>query len=285
MAIDAMLQTTLMTAQLVRFDLMEPVDSHFIDKRAHWLYQVLTPLPKNSRACYPDCRGRERFDPLGDVFLVPAGQTLRGRSESGSFAAFVCLFQPDPIRCWFEDDMKWTDRHLEASLNIRNANIHNLLRRLKEETCAPGFASKAMAELIIGQLAIELKRYYTSLNDDDAPAAEGLAPWRLRLIDERLMDLGATPTLTELAQLCNLSVRQLTRAFRASRGCSIGIYIAQRRVDKARQLLADGQSVKAVAYSLGFASPEAFGYAFRRATGKTPGMYRQLRNPRTCGGA
>jgi AraC family transcriptional regulator len=281
MAIDAALQTALVTAQLVRFDLMEPVDSHFIDKRAHWLYQVLTPLPRNSRACYPDRWDRERFDPLGDVFLVPAGQTLRGQSESGSFAAFICLFQPDPVRCWFEDDMKWTDRHLEASLNIRSANIHHLLRRLKEETCAPGFASEAMAELIIGQLAIELKRYYTSLNGDDAPATGGLASWRLRLIDERLMAPGAAPALTELAQLCNLSVRQLTRAFRASRGCSIGLYIAQRRIDKAKQLLAHGQSVKAIAYSLGFASPEAFGYAFRRATGETPGMYRRLHNRRT----
>lgn len=33
-------------------------------------------------------------------------------------------------------------------------------------------------------------------------------------------------------------------------------------------------SVKSVAYSLGFASPSAFCAAFRRETGETPGTYR-----------
>jgi AraC family transcriptional regulator len=69
-------------------------------------------------------------------------------------------------------------------------------------------------------------------------------------------------------------VRQLTRGFRASRGCSIGDYIASRRLDHAKQLLATGQSVKAIAYSLGFASPSSFCFAFRRATGQTPREFR-----------
>ena len=40
--------------------------------------------------------------------------------------------------------------------------------------------------------------------------------------------LGPLPSLAELAELCALSVRQLTRGFRASRGCSLGEHIAQR---------------------------------------------------------
>jgi AraC family transcriptional regulator len=148
-----------------------------------------------------------------------------------------------------------------------------LLLRLEEETRHPGFASEALAELIAGQLVIELAQYYNSLHD--RPSACGLAPWRLQLIEERIMDLGEAPTLAELAAICNLSVRQLTRAFRASRGRSIGDYIAECRMEKARALLERGESVKAVSYSMGFASPAAFGYAFRRTTGEPPGVYQK----------
>ncbi len=83
------------------------------------------------------------------------------------------------------------------------------------------------------------------------------------------------PTLAELAALCGLSVRQLTRGFRASRGCSIGEYLESSRVAHARRLLAAGQSVKSIAYALGFASPSGFCFAFRRATAETPREFRQ----------
>jgi hypothetical protein len=59
-----------------------------------------------------------------------------------------------------------------------------------------------------------------------------LAPWRMRLIEERLKEPCEAPTPVELAALCNLSGRQLTRGFRAScRGCSIGDHVAQYRTD------------------------------------------------------
>ena len=35
------------------------------------------------------------------------------------------------------------------------------------------------------------------------------------------------------------------------------------------------QSVKAIAYSLGFSSPSSFSYAFRRSVGETPRDFRQ----------
>jgi AraC family transcriptional regulator len=136
----------------------------------------------------------------------------------------------------------------------------------------PGFASTMLVELIIMQMAIELGRYCEAITDE--PATGGLAPWRLQLIDERLRVVGQAPTLAELASLCQLSVRQLTRGFRASRGSSIGDYVGRCRLDSAMQQLTTDQSVKAIAYSLGFASPSSFSYAFHRAVGETPRQYR-----------
>jgi AraC family transcriptional regulator len=70
-------------------------------------------------------------------------------------------------------------------------------------------------------------------------------------------------------------VRQLTRGFRASRGCTIGEYAARNEIDRAKELLTAGESIKVIAASLGFASPSSFTYAFRRATGQTPAQFRK----------
>jgi AraC family transcriptional regulator len=94
------------------------------------------------------------------------------------------------------------------------------------------------------------------------------------MIEERLREVRSPPTLTELAELCGLSIRQLTRGFRASRGCSIGDYIARTRMDNAKRLLGQGESIKSIAFSMGFGSPSGFCYAFRRATGSTPRQFR-----------
>ncbi|RLP55191.1 MAG: AraC family transcriptional regulator [Ketobacter sp.] len=273
MNIEASLQTPTVKALLINFNFSEPIDEVLIDRQAHWIDFSLTPRLHNARACYTDYWDPHRFESLGDIYLIPAGHAFHARGDQGGHKAMICLLPVGPEGCWFENKVDWTDRHLETSLNIRNGHIRSLLLRLGEEAQHPGFASEALAELIAGQLTIELTRHYASTLDD---AKNGvLTPWRLRLIDERLMDLTEAPTLTELSELCKLSVRQLTRAFRASRGCSIGDYIAQCRIEKAKKYLEGTQCIKEVSYVVGFSTPAAFSYAFRRATGETPGEYRQ----------
>ncbi len=151
--------------------------------------------------------------------------------------------------------------------------MRGLLLRLAQEMRHPGFASQALVEMIVCQLSIELARYCANVSETQQ--GSGLAGWRLRLIDERLREVTAAPTLSDLAALCRVSVRQLTRGFRASRGCSLGEHIASTRIEPAKRLLLSDQSVKAVAYSLGFSSPSSFCFAFRRITGVTPNEFRR----------
>lgn len=273
MTIEAELRVPVATAQLVRFHFPEPADNVFCQDR-YQLDLCLTPRPRNARACYPDRWSLDRFERIGNVFLVPPGEAMLARSDDcGQQTSIICQLHPESMRAWFDGELEWDARRLMAGLDIRDGNIRSLLLRLAAEARNPGFASDVLVELIATQLAIELARYCTATNDDTP--VRGLAPWRLRLIDERSRVEGKTPTLAELAALCGLSVRQLTRGFRASRGCSIGDYVERCRVEHARRLLAADQSVKAIAYSLGFASPSGFCFAFRRATGETPREFRQ----------
>jgi AraC family transcriptional regulator len=257
--------------ELVRNFWTAPIDT-FGTARAHHLELSLLPRSTIAHGNFPEHWGPHRFEPIGEMFLLPADYRVHAKSDCRHQNSIVCNFDPAAVSTWF-GDLQWTDCRLQGSLDIANNSIRNLLFRIREEIRSPGFASQTIVELMAGQIAIELSRHLMGI-DDNRPIG-GLAPWRLRLIDERLADDKAPPSLTELAELCNLSVRHLTRAFRASRGRSIGSYVAEHRIDLAKRLLATGMCIKSVAYSTGFTAPSNFAAAFARATGETPRQYKQ----------
>jgi len=273
LAVESEVRVPVATVQLVNLFVSDPCDLVMMERDTYWLDMCLSPRPHNSRLRYREHWSRHRFERLGKVYLLPPGEDVHIRSDGGcSHESIFCHLNPTPIHNWFGEALRWQGRQFEASLDINDATVRNLLLRLAQELKQPGFASGPLIESIAVQLAVELGRYL--LNFSDVPATHELAPWRLRLIDERLHDDDNMPTLTELAELCQLSVRHLTRGFRASRGCSIGDYIANHRIAQAKQMLATDLPIKAVAYTLGFATPSGFCSAFRRAVGMTPGEFR-----------
>jgi AraC family transcriptional regulator len=258
--------------QLVHSSWTEPIDVVGIP-REHHLELALLSLPAGARGCFPDCWGPHRFERIGELFLLPAEQAVRTKSLCRRQQSIVCNFSPQAVSSWFEDELEWTAARLRASLDIESPIIRSLLFRLGEEVRNPGFAGAAMIEMMAGQIVIELARYYRGV--EQSRAAGGLSADKLRLIDERLAEQSAPPSLGELAALCGFSVRHLTRAFRISRQCSIGSYICEWRINQAKRLLASGTCIKSAAFSMGFTSPSNFSSTFRRVTGETPNQYRQ----------
>ncbi len=272
-AIEADLHLQGAVVQIMRFSM--PASFHNLHKSndEYRLDLCLTPRPRGARACFVEKWGPHRFEPVGDIFLAPPGHSIDFRGECGRQASVVCYLKRELVERWLGAEPDWNDRRLEAVLNIVHPHIRALMLRLAEEVGHPGLGREAMAENLTGQLAIELARYCTVF--EDAPVTGGLAAWRLRLIDERLADLSSSPSLSELARLCDISVRQLTRGFRASRGCTIKDFVARTQIREAKRLLAGPEGVKAIAFTVGFASHSAFTYAFRAATGVSPRQFRQ----------
>lgn len=271
--VDAEMTGANLSAQVVRFIIPEPTDTLVATEPHYQINMCLTPRPLNARACYRQRWGPNRFERLGDIFMVPPGEHLQFRGGSGRQLSIVCQINPALIAAVIGQELQWSDTQLAATLDITNARIRALLFRLTEEVRYPGFASDRMFEHMGSELGIELARFY--LEKEEQPATGGLAGWRLRLIDERLSGNPAAPSLGELARHCNMSVRQLTRGFRVSRGCSIGDYVEQRRMETAKRLLVDGESVKTIAFTMGYSSPSSFTYAFRRTVGISPSQFRQ----------
>jgi AraC-like DNA-binding protein len=74
----------------------------------------------------------------------------------------------------------------------------------------------------------------------------------------------------KLARMFNLSQRHLQRIFLARFACSPQAWLNERRLLLAWQMLQTANSVKEVAYSLGFRRASQFSRDFRRMFGQTP---------------
>lgn len=240
----------------------------------YWVDLCITPRRPETRGRYTDHWGEHRYSAVGPLFALPPSQPLHLRTAGGGHSSLVCQITDRAVEQWLLADFIWTDRRREACLDLASATLRDLLMRLSIEASRPRPDSIALAESIVAQLAIEIARYLSAVTE---PAEKGgLAAWRLRAIDTRLSQIAPPPTLADLARQCDISVRQLTRGFRVSRGCSIGAFIANGRIELAKRLLAGDLSIKAIGSAMGFASQSNFTSTFRRATGTTPAQYRSV---------
>ncbi|MDB6060350.1 MAG: helix-turn-helix domain protein [Verrucomicrobiaceae bacterium] len=213
---------------------------------------------------------------VGDCVFVPAGSEFYSRIPGGNQRVLSCMFEPAMFEHYL--DLQWTQRDMSACFDIRNSNIRATLQRLAEEVLAPGFASEFLVEVTMRSLVIELVRHFRGINNNVVDGAGSqLSAKQLRLITERVENLqDAAPKLNELAALCGVTSRHLTRAYKNTTGTTLGERIAGARIRQAKDLLSRRDVlIKTVAYDIGFKNPAAFSAAFRRATGWSPQQFRK----------
>ena len=155
------------------------------------------------------------------------------------------------------------------------------------KACAVVNVSPLLRELIIGSVeGNHAKRRWphaVPLILEEISSA-GAMPLHLpEATDPRLVEvtkaLKADPasqqTLTSWARRVGVSARTLARLFVAQTGMTFRQWQRQARLLEALVRLAEKQPVTTVAYDLGYESPSAFIYAFRRTLGTTPRRYFQ----------
>ena len=95
------------------------------------------------------------------------------------------------------------------------------------------------------------------------------------IIDERP---GEAHSLDRLSEEVHLSKYHLARLFRDIEGMPPWRYVQQARIKKASELLLDEDlSLAEVAFAAGFYDQSHLTNAFKRATGQTPGAFREER--------
>ncbi|MFE9461334.1 AraC family transcriptional regulator [Streptomyces californicus] len=146
--------------------------------------------------------------------------------------------------------------------------ITPLLRLLLERLAEPGLApaSRAVTEaLVLDVLAPSPRELLVRV-----PTCELLRP----IVEAVREDPADQRTLTDWASALGVSARTVTRAFTAETGAGFARWVSAVRAQHAIGLLARGRDVESVAERVGYRSASAFGAAFRRTTGLTPGRFR-----------
>lgn len=266
-SVKSQVTTSIGTVQLINADWLEASELCGLSPDHH-LQLAVMPQVRNALAGFPQRWGPHRTVRMGETFFLPADHEVHIFAPPQVQHSIACVFSPTAFERFSDPTLEWTDSRLQAGLDVASPIVRNLLFRIGQELRAPRFRNQTLIELMMGQVLIELTRYLMDV--DDRETGGGLAPWRVKLIDERLQADAQPPTLDELADLCRLSVRHLTRAFRASSSRSIGSYIAEFRIERAKMMLLSGMAVKAVAAQMNFTQPGNFTAAFRRETGETP---------------
>jgi AraC family transcriptional regulator len=124
-------------------------------------------------------------------------------------------------------------------------------------------------------LAAYLAGQYSVKKPNRTPPRQLSAAQAQRVVGYIHANLHCNMHLSDLADLVQLSPRQFFRTFSNSFGTTPHQYIMNKRVAEAKGLLSQGQSLVEVAALLGFASQSHFCGVFRRATGLSPGRFRQ----------
>jgi AraC family transcriptional regulator len=159
---------------------------------------------------------------------------------------------------------------------IEDPALATLLRLIEAEVAAGCPTGRLYGESLSLALAAHLAGRYATAPVKPQPTG-GLSRHQLRrVLDYVRAHLGGDLSLPELSGVIGLSAYHFFRAFRASVGVSPHQHVIGQRIGEARRLLAARRlSIAEVALALGFADQSHFAEAFRKATGTTPGRYRQ----------
>lgn len=121
---------------------------------------------------------------------------------------------------------------------------------LQEEEFGPVFATKVAKEVVV----------YLRRTEEDPQLSVFLQyrnhlEQRVHLVQDNLAQhLEKKLTIEELAEAVNMSPRNLTRLFKKTTGITIGDYLDKLRIERAVQLLSEGNKVDSVSQSCGLQS-------------------------------
>ena len=267
--------TAMLTSVVTDYVRDHAVSGELRCENLHYFDFSLSGRPKGAWGRFPDAFSE--MERVGKLLFVPARHRYNGQGGSGRQRSIAVFFRA-PAQ--FEEDLvfgKEIEPVLRNCVHLQGRTVIDLMIRIGRETREPSIASEVILEGLGLTLLGETARLLHGFGSERTYKG-GLATWRLKLIEERIRDDGSQSTITELAALCGISRRHLIRAFRQQTGQTIGSFVQQVTIERARRLLTESDdSIKVVAAKLGFSSSAAFATAFRRSCGISPRQFRTHR--------
>jgi AraC family transcriptional regulator len=224
-------------------------------------------------------RSVEAFSDPGTLNLTPPNFDATWEADGSSHA--VVLFVPDAfLSRAIEENWETDPRRVEIipQFLTRDPVIETVMTRLALEAQQDSPSGSLYAESACEFLAHHIVHDYSSLSKSPPRRTGGLGNRLHVVVDYIRANLARRIVLRDLAALVGVSTRHLERAFRQSAGMPIHAYVLRMRVCAARDLLIGQPSltIEGIAGQLGFSSASHLAWAFRRQTGYSPTLFREL---------
>jgi AraC family transcriptional regulator len=205
--------------------------------------------------------------------FVPAGHEYREWQRPRVRSRVICFYF-DPAKMPLHPGASAPAAPLVARLFFENNVLWETAVKLAiaiEDGCEPERYCEALAVVV----AHELLRMQG--NRRRLPTRGSLAVWQQRTVAAYIEEhLAEAIPLHTLAKLVHLSPYYFCRAFKQSFGIPPHRYHVNRRIERAKTLLAERESsVTDVALEVGFSETSSFSAAFRHTTGTTPTEFRR----------
>lgn len=157
---------------------------------------------------------------------------------------------------------------------IQDQLIHQIGLVLQAEMRSQS-GGRLYAETMANALAVHLLRHCSTQRHRTVSSNGGLPQHKLKLVTDYINDyLERELGLSELSAIAQLSQYHFCRAFKQATGLSPHQYLIQQRVERAKQLLTQGEMMIAeVAIACGFTHQSHLNRHFKRLTGITPKQF------------
>jgi AraC family transcriptional regulator len=216
------------------------------------------------------CNGRRysRIQAHGDADVIPAGLHGQWTDESACTIFSVWIAEDFARRTVEQLELKSSETDLRPQFQMRDPRFQHLAWALHAELEADDASDPLYAESLCTAMIVRLVGGAPMLDDKRRTLAPKTAA---RVIDFIEAHLDQRLTLTELAAHAELSVPHFKVLFRETLGMPVHQYVVQRRVERAKTLLLDGElSASQIALDTGFAHQSHMAHWMNRLLGVTP---------------
>jgi AraC-like DNA-binding protein len=175
-------------------------------------------------------------------------------------------------------DADVAELQFRQQIGIEDQGIRQAIVAIRQELEAPGLNSRLYIDTLLMLLLTRLMRCASNFATPSQAnyVKGGLPNWRLKRALELLeAEQTKSPSLAELAAPLRLRPASFCRAFKQSTGLSPHRYFLVRRVNRAKEMMADqNRKLTEIALDCGFSSSSQFSIVFKRITGVSPRNYR-----------
>jgi AraC family transcriptional regulator len=254
---------------LIDFETANPPLTH------HRLVLLIRP-PEELDLRYEGVR-RHVPPPAGSIYVVPAGTPVQVRSRRWKDSLHIYL-EPDLVarvaaEAFGLDPARLTVPPLDG---LELPQLRAAMLAVDAELTAGAAGGRLAAESLANVLAVHLIRHVMAPLRPARRSDGALPRGRLRAVVEYVEDnLDAGPSLEQMAAVARISTYHFAHQFKRATGLPPYQYVITRRVERALQLLREGDlSLAEIAARAGFSDQTVFCRHFKRLVGVTPGRFR-----------